>query len=203
MDTVSRTRATALSSNENHHDDVICLGSRPSTWSTSASTTNALPRAAAPTTARTSPLSHDSNDDVIFLWSRPVPKAAARPEQHQRPRLQPNDKKQSSRKLPKKNKAKRKQSHRVPNSRRNARLEYAEVGWLASSGAQTQAVYGCLSRSGQLHYWSCSAQDDGGSIKPKEILFRPEFQGLSQDDIRKKLPRKIHRSARRNVQGES
>ncbi|KAK1656881.1 hypothetical protein BDP55DRAFT_687545 [Colletotrichum godetiae] len=202
MDMVSGTRTTALSSNENL-DDVIRLGSRSSTWSTSASTTNAFPRAAASATTRTSPLGHDSDDDVIFLYSRPVPKAAVRPDQHQRPRLQPNDKKQSLRKLPKKNKAKRKPSQRVPNGRRNARLEYAEVGWLASSGAQRQAVYGCLSRSGQLRYWSCSVQDDGGPITHREVIFCPELQGLSPDQIRKKLSRKMHRAARRNVRDES
>ncbi|KAK1452373.1 hypothetical protein CTAM01_17292 [Colletotrichum tamarilloi] len=54
-----------------------------------------------------------------------------------------------------------------------------------------------------LRYWSCSAQDDGGSIKHEEISFCPEFQGLSQDDIRKKLLEKIHRAARRNVRDES
>ncbi|KAL4403292.1 hypothetical protein CABS03_15351 [Colletotrichum abscissum] len=86
---------------------------------------------------------------------------------------------------------------------RFTRLRYAEVGWLGSSGAQRQAVYGCLNTSGQLRYWSCSAQDDGGSIRHEEISFCPEFQGLSQDDIRKKLLEKIHRAARRNVQDES
>lgn len=192
-----------MSSDENHYDDVICLGSRPSTWNTSASTTNAFPRAAASATTRTSPLGHDSDDDVIFLCTRPVPKATARLEHHKRPRLRPDDKMQSLRKLPKKNKAKRKPSQRVPNSRRNARLEYAEVGWLASSGAQRQAVYGCLSRSGQLRYWSCSAQDDGGSIKHREIVFCAELQGLSPDQTRKKLSRKMHRAARRNVRDES
>ncbi|KAL4403214.1 hypothetical protein CABS03_15427 [Colletotrichum abscissum] len=50
----------------------------------------------------------DSGNDVIFLYSRPVPKAAARPELHQRPRLQPNDRKRSSRQPPKKHRAKRK-----------------------------------------------------------------------------------------------
>ncbi|KAI3527000.1 hypothetical protein CABS02_15465 [Colletotrichum abscissum] len=132
-----------------------------------------------------------------------VPKAAARPALHQRPRLQPNDRKRSSRQPPKKHRAKRKPPQRVPTGR-FTRLRYAEVGWLGlSSGAQRQAVYGCLDGSGQLRYWSCSAPDDGGSIRHKEILFRPEFQGLSQDDIRKKLLEKIHRAARRNVQDES
>ncbi|KAK1496685.1 hypothetical protein CABS01_17055 [Colletotrichum abscissum] len=73
IDMVSATRTTALSSNGNHHDDVICLGSMPSTWSASASITIALPRAAASTRTRTSPLGQDSNDEVTFLLSRPVP----------------------------------------------------------------------------------------------------------------------------------
>ncbi|KAL4403329.1 hypothetical protein CABS03_15308 [Colletotrichum abscissum] len=187
---------------ENHHDDVICLGSRPSTWSTSPSTTNALPKAAASATTRTSttgPRLRQRRDLPIFKTS---------PESSSSARTAPTSPTTAERQkailttTAQKAQSETKTTPIVPTGRLT-RLRYAEVGWLGSSGAQRQAVYGCLNTSGQLRYWSCSAQDDGGSIRHEEISFCPEFQGLSQDDIRKKLLEKIHRAARRNVQDES
>ncbi|KZL82710.1 hypothetical protein CI238_10726, partial [Colletotrichum incanum] len=198
MARVSETTTTALNEGRGRDDDVIFLGSRTRAWCRPTYNIGTLPTAvASATTKTTSPQSHDHNDDVICLGSR----TATRLNQLNCPRPHPNDKRQSSRQSSKKQKPKRETSHRGPVAKA-ARLEYAHVGWILSSGNEWQVAYGSLNRSGQLCYWSDSAHDHHETIKHEDIHFLPMFQGLRQDVIRKMLPGKMRRARGRSLRDE-